>query len=277
MNYTPHNYQDYAANQILDKPACGIFLDLGMGKTVVTLTAIDELLFDRFEVKNVLVVAPLRVAEDTWSKECEKWDHLKHLRMAKVLGPKKTRITALESIADIYIINRENVAWLVNHYGKKWPFEMVVIDELSSFKSPKAKRFKALRKVRPLIYRIVGLTGTPAPNGLLDLWPQIYLLDRGERLGKTLGGYRERYFEPDKRNQEIIFNYKLKPEAEQAIYKRISDICVSMKAQDYLLMPERIDNYVRVEMAPKEKALYKQLERDMLLPFAGGEISQKSR
>lgn len=272
MKYTPHDYQDYAANQILDKPACGLLLDMGMGKTVVTLTAIDELLFDRFEVKKVLVIAPLRVAEDTWSKECQKWDHLKHLRIAKVLGPEKTRIAALKLKADIYIINRENVAWLVEHYGSKWPFDMLVIDELSSFKSPKAKRFKALRKVRPLVKRIVGLTGTPAPNGLLDLWPQIYLLDRGERLGKTLGGYRERYFDPDKRNQEIIFSYKLKPEAEKAIYKKISDICVSMKAQDYLQMPARIDNFVRVEMNPKEKALYKQLEKDMLLPFTGGDI-----
>ena len=258
MKYTPHDYQDYAANQLLEKPECGLLLDMGMGKTVVTLTAIDELLHDRFEVTKVLVIAPLRVAEDTWSKESQKWDHLKHLRIAKVLGMEKTRIAALESKADLYIINRENVVWLVERYGKAWPFDMVVIDELSSFKSPKAKRFKALRKVRPLIRRIVGLTGTPAPNGLLDLWPQIYLLDRGERLGKTLGGYRERYFEPDKRNLEIIFSYKLKAEAEKAIYEKISDICVSMKAQDYLQMPARIDNFVRVEMAPKEKALYKQ-------------------
>jgi len=272
MNYTPHDYQDYAANQILDKPACGIFLDLGMGKTVVTLTAINELLFDRFEVKKVLVIAPLRVAEDTWSKECEKWDHLKHLQIAKVLGPEKARRAALESKADIFIVNRENVVWLVEHYGRKWPFDLVVIDEISSFKSAKAKRFKALRKVRPLIKRIVGLTGTPAPNGLLDLWPQIYLLDRGERLGKTLGDYRERYFEPDKRNREVIFSYKLKPEAEEAIYKKLSDICVSMKAQDYLQMPARIDNFVQVEMAPNERRLYKQLERDMLLPFAEGDI-----
>jgi len=272
MKYTPHDYQDYAANQILDKPACGILLDLGMGKTVVTLTAIDELLFDRFEVKKVLVIAPLRVAEDTWSKECEKWDHLKHLRIAKVLGTEKSRIAALKSKADIYIINRENVVWLVEHYGKAWPFDMVVVDELSSFKSAKSMRFKALRKVRPLMKRIVGLTGTPTPNGLLDLWPQIYLLDRGERLGKTLGGYRERYFDPDKRNLEMIFSYKLKPEAEKAIYEKISDICVSMKAQDYLQMPARIDNFVRVEMDSKEKALYKQLERDMLLPFTGGDI-----
>ena len=269
MRYTPHDYQDYAAKQILDKPACGLLLDLGMGKTVVTLTAINELLH---EVKRVLVIAPLRVAEDTWSKECEKWDHLKHLKIAKALGPEKVRVAALKSKADIYVINRENVTWLVEHYGKDWPFDLVVIDELSSFKSASAKRFKALRKVRPLIKRIVGLTGTPAPNGLMDLWPQIYLLDRGERLGKTLGGYRDRYFVPDRRNREVIFSYKLKPEAEKAIYEKISDICVSMKACDYLKMPERIDNFVQVEMSAKEKALYKQLERDMLLPFAEGDI-----
>jgi SNF2 family DNA or RNA helicase len=269
MKYNPHNYQEYAAQQILDKPALGLFLDLGMGKTVITLTAINELLS---EVRKVLVIAPLRVAQDTWSKECDKWDHLKNLKISKVLGSEKKRQAALQTEADIYIINRENVAWLVLHFGAKWPFDMVIIDELSSFKSAKSIRFKALRKIQPLIKRIVGLTGTPAPNGLLDLWPQMYLLDRGERLGKTLGGYRERYFVPDQRNQEIIFSYKLKPNAEVAIYKKISDICVSMKAQDYLQMPARINNYVRVQMSQKEKALYKQLERDMLLPFKGGDI-----
>jgi SNF2 family DNA or RNA helicase len=269
MKYNPHDYQEYAAQQILSKPALGLLLDLGMGKTVITLSAINELLS---EVKKVLVIAPLRVAQDTWGKECEKWDHLKHLKISKVLGSEKKRLAALQTKADIYIINRENVAWLVMHYGARWPFDMVVIDELSSFKSAKSIRFKALRKVQPLIKRIVGLTGTPAPNGLLDLWPQVYLLDRGERLGKTLGGYRERYFVPDQRNQEIIFSYKLKPNAEVAIYKKISDICVSMKMQDYLQMPARIDNYVKVQMSQKEKALYKQLEKDMLLPFKGGDI-----
>ncbi|TGE33345.1 DEAD/DEAH box helicase [Desulfosporosinus sp. Sb-LF] len=269
MKYTPHNYQEFATKQILDKPACALFLDLGMGKTVITLTAINELIH---QTRRVLVIAPLRVAEDTWSKECEKWDHLKHLRVSKVLGPEKKRLEALKTKADIYIINRENVAWLVMHYGAKWPFDMVVIDELSSFKSSKSIRFKALRKVRPLIKWIVGLTGTPAPNGLLDLWPQMYLLDRGERLGKTLGGYRDRYFTPDQRNQEVIYSWKPKPNAEAAIYKKIADICVSMKAQDFLDMPDRINNYVRVTMSQKEKALYKQLEKDMLLPFKGGDI-----
>ncbi|MDR3539583.1 MAG: DEAD/DEAH box helicase [Desulfosporosinus sp.] len=272
MKYVPHDYQDYAAKQILDKPACGLFLDMGMGKTVVTLTAISELLDG---VIKVLIIAPLRVAEDTWSKECEKWDHLKHLRITKVLGSEKKRLAALEAKTDIYVINRENVAWLVKHYEpNQWPFSIVVIDELSSFKSASALRFKALRKVRPLIKRIVGLTGTPAPNGLIDLWPQICLLDRGERLGKTLGGYQERYFLPDvmDRNTGVVYKYKPKPNAERAIYNCIADICMSMKAQDYLLMPPRIDNYVRVEMSVKEKALYEQLEREMLLPFADGDV-----
>lgn len=269
MKYVPHGYQTYTTEFILQHDACGCFLDLGMGKTVSTLTAIDEL---RNEIKKVLVIAPLRVAEDTWSKECQKWDHLKHLRIAKVLGPEKKRLEALATKADIHVINRENVEWLVNYYGKNWPFDMVVIDELSSFKSSKVLRFKALRKVRPLIKRIVGLTATPAPNGLMGLWSQMYLLDRGERLGKTLGGYRDRYFVPDKRDQHVVFSYKLKPESENAIYEKIADICVSMKAKDYLDMPARIDNYVQVEMSPKEKALYKQLERDMLLPFAEGDI-----
>ncbi|KLU65704.1 hypothetical protein DEAC_c23340 [Desulfosporosinus acididurans] len=267
MRYSPHDYQAFALQQILDKPACALFLDLGMGKTVITLSAINQL-----KPQKALVIAPLRVAEDTWSKECEKWDHLKSLRIAKVLGSEKKRLAALKSIAELYVINRENVSWLVTYYGRKWPFDMVVIDELSSFKSARANRFKALRKVRPLIKRIVGLTGTPSPNGLLDLWPQIYLLDRGERLGKTLGGYRDRYFIPDKRNQEVIFSWKLRPRAEEAIYEKLSDICVSMKAQDYLTMPERIDNIVQVEMSAQEMALYKRLEKDMLLPFAEGDI-----
>ncbi|MHB1654403.1 MAG: SNF2-related protein [Desulfitobacteriaceae bacterium] len=271
MKYEPHEYQEYTTEFIVKHKACGCLLDLGMGKSVITLTAIVELLH---EVTKILVIAPLRVAENTWSKECEKWDHLKHLQIAKVLGPEKKRLAALHSKADIYVINRENVEWLVKHYGKKWPFDMVVIDELSSFKSATSNRFKALRKVRPQIKRIVGLTATPTPNGLIDLWPQVYLLDRGDRLGKTMGGYREKYFVPDKRdrNSGIIYTWKLKPGAEEAIYEKIADICVSMKAKDYLQMPERIDNFVHVEMSPKEKVLYKQLQRDMLLTFMEGDI-----
>jgi SNF2 family DNA or RNA helicase len=269
MKYSPHNYQTYATKFILDHPACGIFLGLGMGKTVITLTAIDLCK----DVKKVLVIAPLRVAEDTWSKEAEKWDHLSHIQVAKVLGSEKKRLAALESRADIYVINRENVPWLVELYGiKKWPFDMVVIDELSSFKSASAQRFKQLRKVRPLVKRIVGLTGTPAPNGLLGLWSQIYLLDRGQRLEKTLTGYRSRYFEPDKMGLGMVYSWKLRFCSEEAIYKKISDICVSMDSADYLTLPERIDNFVRVEMNSRETGFYKQMEKDMLLPFKDGDI-----
>jgi SNF2 family DNA or RNA helicase len=269
MKLIPHEYQTYTTQFIIDHPACGILLGLGLGKSVITLTAITRLIN---EVNCVLVIAPLRVAEDTWSKECEKWDHLQHLKISKVLGPETKRLIALKAKADIYVINRENVTWLVKWYGSRWPFDVVIIDELSSFKSAKSQRFKALRKVRPLIKRIVGLTGTPSPNGLLDLWPQIYLLDRGERLGKTFSSYRERYFVPDQRSQMIIYSWKPKIDAEAAIYQKISDICVSMKAQDYLDMPERIDNYVRVEMSAKEKEFYRNLEQNMLLPFKDGDI-----
>ncbi|MBC2723238.1 DEAD/DEAH box helicase [Desulfosporosinus sp.] len=270
MNYVPHEYQDYAKDFILEHPACGLFLDLGLGKTVITLTAIIELLFDYFEVAKVLVIAPLRVAQDTWSRECEKWDHLRHIKISKVLGTEKERRLALHRKADIYIINRENVEWLVKYH--RWDFDMVIVDELSSFKSPSSKRFKSLRKVRPNFKRVVGLTGTPAPNSLLDLWSQINLLDRGERLGRFIGNYRRDYFEPDKRNKQVIFSYKLKADAEEAIYKKLSDICVSMKARDYLEMPKRVDNRIEVSMSEQEMALYKQLEREMLLPFKEGDI-----
>jgi SNF2 family DNA or RNA helicase len=212
------------------------------------------------------------VAEDTWSREAGKWDHLRYLRISKVLGTEKERIEALNRPADIYVINRENTEWLVNYYGRKWPFDLVIVDELSSFKSPKARRFRALRKVRPLIKRIVGLTGTPAPNGLIDLWAQVYLLDQGERLGKTITGYRERYFVPDKRNRTTIFSWAPKPGAEEAIHKKLSDLCISMRAEDWLELPERIDNLVMVKLPPKAWMQYEQLERDLLLPLAGGDV-----
>lgn len=270
MKYVPHDYQKYAGDFIIDHPACALMLDMGLGKTVITLTAIWLLLFDYFEFSKVLVIAPLRVAHDTWGKECEKWDHLKELKLSKVLGTEKERKAALYRSADIYIINRENVEWLCANY--KFNFDMVVIDELSSFKSHTAKRFKALRKVRPQVKRIIGLTGTPAPNSLMDLWSEINLLDMGERLGRFITNYRDEYFVPDKRNQQVIFSYKPKKGAEKEIYKKISDICVSMKACDYLKMPERIDNIVEVQMSDKEKALYEKLERDMSLPFNDGDI-----
>ena len=270
MKYVPHNYQTYAEEFIIKHPACALMLDMGLGKTVITLTSLWNLLFDYFEVSKVLVIAPLRVAQDTWNKESEKWDHLKELKISKVLGTEKQRRMALMRKADIYLINRENVEWLIKEYP--FDFDMVVIDELSSFKSPTAKKFKILRKVRPQIKRIVGLTGTPAPNSLMDLWSEINLLDMGERLGRFIGNYRNEYFVPDKRNQQVIFSYKPKEGAEEVIYNKISDICVSMKAHDYLQMPERIDNIVEVQMSEKELSLYQKLEKEMLLPFADGDI-----
>lgn len=270
MKYVPHEYQKYAQNFIINNSACALLLDMGLGKTVITLTSLWSLLFDYFEVSKVLVIAPLRVAQDTWSKECEKWDHLKGLKISKVLGSEKERRMALFDKADIYIINRENVEWLCNNYD--FDFDMIVIDELSSFKSSSSKRFKALRNIRPKVKRIVGLTGTPVPNTLMDLWSQINLIDMGERLGRFISNYRNDYFIPDKRNAQVIFSYKPREGAEEEIYKRISDICVSMKACDYLDMPERIDNIVHVKMSEDEKKLYKKLEKDMLLPLADGEI-----
>lgn len=272
MKYIPYSYQEYALKFILNSKAAGIFLDCGLGKTVITLTAIAELMHNRFEISKALVIAPLRVAENVWDVEAKKWDHLKHLRVAKVLGSEKKRIQALNTNADIYVINRENTKWLVDYYKKDWPFDMLVLDELSSFKSHRAKRFKALRKVRPLCKRVVGLTGTPAPNGLIDLWAQVYLLDSGQRLGKTISGYRERYFLPDKRNQHVIFSYKPREGAEEAIYKKLSDICISMKNRDYLTLPERMDNILGINLPPKVLEQYRQLERDLLLPLLEGDI-----
>lgn len=272
MIFKPHNYQEYAKEWIIEKPSSGLFLDLGMGKTVCTLTAVEELLYDYFDVAKVLIIAPLRVAEDTWSSEVEKWEHLKNLKISKVLGKEETRIIALKENADIYVINRENVEWLVEYLGKGWFFDMVVIDELSSFKSPKSNRFKALKKVRPFIKKIVGLTGTPAPNGLLDLWSQVYLLDGGERLGKTLTGYRDRYFQPDKRNQTVIFSWKPVEGAEDRVYEKLKDICISMKASDYLELPERINNSIMVQLPKIAEEKYKKLEKELLLPLEEADV-----
>ena len=270
MKYEPHEYQDYAKEFVVKQNVSALFLDCGLGKTVITLTAIWELLLDYFEVRKVLIIAPCRVCRDTWPSELQKWNHLKGIEMSTVLGSEKDRVTALNRRANVYVINRENVEWLVGHC--RWDFDMVVIDELSSFKSHKAKRFKALKRVRPMVRRIVGLTGTPAPNGLIDLWAEIGLLDMGQRLGRFIGGYRERFFVPDKRSREMIFSYKPRQGAEEAIYELISDICISMKAADYLKMPECIYNRVEVIMNEKEKKLYQQLERDMLIPFEDGDI-----
>ncbi|AHM57269.1 putative protein p41 [Peptoclostridium acidaminophilum DSM 3953] len=272
MKYRPYDYQEYAKQWIIDKEKAGLLLEMGLGKSVITLSAINDLMFDYFDIEKALVIAPLRVAQCTWDEEAMKWDHLRHLKISKVLGTEKERIEALGIEADIYITNRENVKWLVDFYKKSWPFDMVVIDELSSFKSPRSQRFKALRKVRPLIKRVVGLTGTPSPNGLMDLWSQIYLLDGGERLGKTITGFRDRYFLPDKRNQHVIFSYRPKEGAQESIYNKLSDICVSMKSQDYLKMPERINNIIKVELPEKSKEKYNQLEKDLLLPLKGSDI-----
>lgn len=270
MKYKPHNYQQFATDFILNQSICCLMLDMGLGKTVITLTALWKLALDSFDVSRVLVIAPKRVAEDTWPKELAKWEHLTGLTSSLVLGSATERKAALQRKAFLYIINRENVAWLVkNHY---WDFDMVVIDELSSFKSNKAERFKAMKKVRPMVTRIVGLTGTPAPNTLLDLWPQMYLMDMGQRLGRFIGGFRDRFFLPDKRNREIIYSYKPREGAEDAIYALISDICISMKAADYLDMPERIDNRIEVAMSPKERKLYDDFQKDMVLSIGDEEL-----
>lgn len=236
-----------------------------MGKTVITLTAVDQLKYDRFQVSKVLVVAPKKVAETTWSSEAAKWDHLSKLRLSLVLGTRQQRMTALQTPADVYVINRENVPWLVDYCGNAWPFDMVILDELSSFKSYQAQRFKALKHVRPKIHRIVGLTGTPTPNGLLDLWAEIYLLDGGERLGPYISQYRERYFVPDKRSWDRIFTWAPKNDAERAIWEKLSDICVSMRAEDYLQLPECMTDVRPVALDEKAQRAYEQMERDMLL------------
>lgn len=273
MKYIPHDYQKFATEKIIELPACGLLLEMGLGKTVSTLTAVDELIYDRFEVSKVLVIAPKRVADDTWTSEAEKWDHLQHLAFSKVLGTAAQREAALQAEADIYLINRENVVWLVEKLRKCWPFDMVVVDELSSFKSNQAKRFKALRAIRPLTRRFVGLTGTPAPNGLMDLWPEVYLLDRGERLGKTITGYRDRYFYPGKRDGFTVFTWEPKEGAEEAIHEKISDICISMKAEDYLRLPGQVVNDIKVRLSPQEMQKYRELEREKLMELDGEEIT----
>lgn len=264
MKFMPHGYQKRAIQMVIDKPKMGLFLSMGLGKTVITLTAIQDLMYDYFEIRKVLVIAPLRVAEDTWSRESEKWDHLKDLRISKILGTAEQRKAAVEAEADIYVVNRENVVWLVANC-KRWDFDMIVIDELSSFKSPQSKRFRALRKVIVKSPRVIGLTGTPSPNSLMDLWAQVYLLDRGERLGRTLGAYREEFFQPGARNGYIVYKWDLRQGAQEEIEKRISDLCVSMSAKDYLTLPKRIDNVIPIKLSEQELGLYKTLESEQLL------------
>lgn len=272
MKFIPHEYQKFAVEKILTTPYVALLLEMGLGKTVSTLTAIDKLLYDRFEAGKVLVIAPLRVADDTWSREVEKWDHLQHLTVSKILGDAKTRRKAVQAEADIYVINRENIEWLVTELGKKWPFDTVVIDELSSFKNQDSKRFRALRKVRPMMKRVVGLTGTPAPNGLIDLWAQFYLIDRGERLGQTVTAYRDRYFLAGARSGHVVYEWKQKQEAEKRIYEAIGDIAVSMKAEDWLNLPERVIRDKPIRISGKARELYEQLERDLLIPYLDADV-----
>ena len=265
MKYIPHDYQTRAKDFILEHPKAGMLLEMGLGKTVITLTAIDVLINELFEVDRVLVIAPKRVAGDTWTREHAKWDHLRHLRVSKVLGSPEQRRRALAVDADIYVIGRDNVVWLVEQCRQGWPFDMVVIDELSSFKNPQAKRFRALKKVIPKASRVVGLTGTPSANGLMDLWAEIYLLDRGERLGHTLGAYREKYFRPGARNGYVVFKWEPLRGSREKIEAAISDICISMSADDYLTLPKRIDNLIPVKLSPQEMKQYKTMEAEQLL------------
>lgn len=273
MKYNPHDYQRYAAEFIIAHPISALLLDMGLGKTSIMLTAINDLLFDSFEVHKVLVVAPLRVARDTWSAEIEKWEHLKNLRYSVVIGTAQERISALCIPADIYIINRENIQWLVEESGLPFDFDMAVIDELSSFKNHQSKRFRAFMKARPKLKRIVGLTGTPAGNGLMDLFAEFKLLDMGERLGRLIGQYRNAYFQPDKRNGMVIYSYKPLPNAEQQIYDKISDITISMKASDHLKMPELISAEYTVQLSEKEKEKYDRLKKDLILSIEDNEVT----
>lgn len=273
MKYSPHDYQRYAAEFIITHPISALLLDMRLGKTSITLTAINDLLFDSFEIHKVLVVAPLRVARDTWCAEIEKWEHLRNLRYSVVVGTAQERISALHVPADIYIINRENIQWLVEESGLPFDFDMAVIDELSSFKNHLSKRFRAFMKARPKLKRIVGLTGTPAGNGLMDLFAEFKLLDMGERLGRLIGLYRNTYFQPDKRNGMVVYSYKPLPDAEQQIYDKISDITISMKATDHLKMPELISSEYTVRLSENEKEKYDRLKKDLILSTEDNEVT----
>lgn len=252
MQYKPHDYQQYAINYILEHPIAAVILGMGLGKTSITLTAIEQLMYDSFEINKVLVVAPLRVARNTWSDEIHKWEHLKHLKYSIVLGTAADRKKALAADADIYVINRENLQWLVEQSGVSFDFDMVVLDELSSFKNWNSKRFKAFMKVRPKVKRVIGLTGTPSSNGLIDLFAEFKCLDMGERLGRFISQYRVNYFVPDQTNGQIVYSYRLRKGAEEQIYNKISDITISMKALDHLKMPELISNEYPVYMSEHE-------------------------
>lgn len=263
--FKPYKHQQAGIDWVIHRPACALFWGMGTGKTVTTLTAIDLLLNDYLENGPTLVIAPKRVAESTWSKETAKWEHLQHLRIARIMGTQAQRLAALNTPADIYVINRENVVWLVDTVGKRWPFPIVVVDELSSFKSAQAKRWKALRRVRGRIRRLIGLTGTPRPNGLEDLWPETYLLDQGQRLGRTLGAFRTRYLVPEKMNGHIVYSYRPKEGAEAEVYKQLSDICMSIKKEDVLSLPGQIYEDIVLETPPALLKQYKKFERDKVM------------
>lgn len=273
MNFSPHDYQAYAIDYIETHPVAAVLLDMGLGKTVISLTAIADLLFDSFEAHRILVVAPLRVARDTWPAEIEKWSHLQHLTFSVVVGTPKERRAALMAGADITIINRENLQWLIESSGFPFDYDMVVIDELSSFKNHKSKRFQALMKVRPKVKRIIGLTGTPSSNGLMDLWAEFKLLDMGQRLGRFITKYRNDYFLPDKRNGQIIYSYKPMPYAEDAIYRKISDITISMKSTDHLKMPELVSSQYEVRLSDAEAERYAELKQQLILQLPDGEVT----
>jgi len=273
MRYVPHEYQTYATNFIENNSISALLLDMGLGKTVITLSAINNLLFDSFEIHKVLIIGPLRVAQHTWMDEIKKWDHLSDLKVSIAIGDEKTRLNALKQKADIYIINRENVQWLVEKSKLRFDYDMIVIDELSSFKNGKSKRFKSLLKVRSFADRVVGLTGTVSPNGLLDLWAEYRVLDLGKRLGRFITHYRDAYFQPDKRNGQIIFSYKPLPFAEETIYDKVSDITISMKAIDHLNMPELISNEYKVYMSDDERNIYDELKKHLVLEFDDEEVT----
>ena len=272
MKYSPHEYQSYATDFIINHPAAAILLDMGLGKSVITLSAIFDLCLDSFLVRKVLVIAPLRVARDTWPTEIEKWDHLRGLTYSVAVGSEVERKAALRQRVSVYIINRENVSWLIEESGLPFDYDMVVIDELSSFKSYQAKRFRSLLKVRPNVKRLVGLTGTPSSNGLMDLWAEYRLIDMGERLGRYITHYRNRYFTPDKRNGQVVFSYKLLPGAEEQIYEKIGDITISMRSRDYLQLPECIYNEVPVELSDQELETYETLKKELVVSLGENEI-----
>lgn len=272
MRYVAHNYQNYAKNFILAHKVSALFLDCGLGKTITTLTAINELMYDSFEISKVLIIAPLRVAQSTWKDEIEKWDHLNLLRYSIAVGDEKERLKALKQNSDIYIINRENVDWLVTKSGIDFNFNMLIIDELSSFKSHTSKRFKSLLKIRPYFERVVGLTGTPSSNGLMDLWAEFRVLDLGERLGRYITHYRNEYFLPDKRNGAVIFSYKPQPNAEERIYRRLADMTISMKSTEYLKMPELILNELEINLDEEDQIKYKKFKKEMIMIIQEKEI-----